>query len=126
MNAQCAQRVKIMGFTRSDPKMRRMAACAASLAVIGFVGGALIEHPRRAQDNSRGNAISVVPSSVVPSQQAREDGLPQEPAVRPEPVEAPAAEPSRPDALGVDVLPDASYDALRRAIELFRKGGMTG
>src|SRR5829696_8352593 len=121
MNAQCAQRVKIMGFTRSDPKMRRMAACAASLAVIGFVGGALIGHPRRAQDNSRENAIS-----VEPSQQAREDGLPQEPAVRPEPVEAPAAEPSRPDALGVDVLPDASYDTLRRAFELFRKGAMAG
>jgi soluble lytic murein transglycosylase len=121
MNAWCAQRIVIMGFTRFDPKTRRMAACAASLAVIGFVGGALIGHPRRAQDNSRENAIS-----VEPSQQAREDGLPQEPAVRPEPVEAPAAEPPRPDALGVDVLPDASYDALRRAIELFRKGGMAG
>src|SRR5829696_3770482 len=121
MNAQCAQRVKIMGFTRSDPKMRRMAVCAASLAVIGFVGGALIGHPRRAQDNSRGNAIS-----VEASQQSREDGLPQESKAEPERVGAPAAEPPGPDALGVDVLPDASYDALRRAIELFRKGDMAG
>ena len=33
-------------------------------------------------------------------------------------------EPPRPDPLGVDALPDAPYGALRRAIELFRKGDM--
>src|SRR5215213_2698281 len=104
-----------------DPTMRRITMCAASLAVIGFVGGALVGPHRRAQDNSRGNAIS-----VEPSEQAREDGLPQESKAEPERVGAPAAEPPRPDALGVDARPDASYDALRRAIELFRKGDMAG
>ena len=38
----------------------------------------------------------------------------------------PAAESPRPDALGVDAMPDASDDALRRSIELFRKGDMAG
>ena len=52
-------------------------------------------------------------------------GPPQDKA-EPEPIGAPSAEPPRPDALGVDARPDASYDALRRAIELFRKGDMAG
>ena len=104
-----------------DPTVRRIAMCAASLAVIGFVGGALVGHHRRAQDHQRWDA-----APAEPSQQSREDGLPQEPKAEPERVGAPVAEPPGPDALGGDALPDASYDALRRAIELFRKGDMAG
>src|SRR5215210_512396 len=108
MNAWCAQRIAIMGFTRFDPKTRRVAMCAASVAAIGFVGSALIGHSRRVQDNSPGSASSVVQdkspgsaSSVEQSQQAREDGLPQPSAVGPEPADAAAAESPRRDALGV-------------------------
>jgi soluble lytic murein transglycosylase len=104
-----------------DPTVRRITMCAASLAVIGFVGGALVGPHRRAQDHQRWDA-----APAEPSQQSREDGLPQEAKAEPERVGAPAAEPPRPDALGVDARPDASYDALRRAIELFRKGDMAG
>src|SRR3954453_14331854 len=104
-----------------DPTVRRMTMCAASLAVIGFVGGALVGHHWRAQDHQRWDA-----APAEPSQQPREDGFPQESKAEPERVGAPAAEPPRPDALGVDARPDASYDALRRAIELFRKGDMAG
>ena len=104
-----------------DPTVRRITMCAASLAVIGFVGGALVGPHRRAQDHQRWDA-----APAEPSQQSREDGPPQESKAEPERVGAPAAEPPRPDALGVDARPDASYDALRRAIELFRKGDMAG
>jgi hypothetical protein len=104
-----------------DPTMRRMTMCAASLAVIGFVGGALVGHHRRAQDHQRWDA-----APAEPSQQPREDGFPQESKAEPERVGAPAAEPPRPDALAVDARPDASYDAVRRVIELFRKGDMAG
>src|SRR3954453_4587313 len=104
-----------------DPTVRRMTMCAASLAVIGFVGGALVGHHRRAQDHQRWDA-----APAEPSQQPREDGFPQESKAEPERVGAPAAEPPRPDALAVDAGPDASYDAVRRVIELFRKGDMAG
>src|SRR3954454_10267749 len=104
-----------------DPMVRRITMCAASLAIIGFVGGALVGHHRRAQDHQRWDA-----APAEPRQPSREDGLSQESKADPERVDAPAAEPPRPDALGVDARPDASYDALRRAIELFRKGDMAG
>src|SRR3954470_3065371 len=104
-----------------DPTVRRITMCAASLAVIGFVGGALVGHHRRAQDHQRWDA-----APAEPSQQPREDGVPQESKAEPERVGAPAAEPPRPDALAVDARPDASYDAVRRVIELFRKGDMAG
>src|SRR5215212_4376492 len=104
-----------------DPTMRRITMCAASLAVIGFVSGALVGPHRRAQDHQRWDA-----APAEPSQQFRQDGLPQESKAEPERVGAAAAEPPRPDALGVDARPDASYDAVRRAIELFRKGDMAG
>src|SRR5690349_9079469 len=125
MSSYCVQRIKVMGFTRSDPKMRRMAMYAASLATIGFVGGALIGSSWRAQDDSRGSAISN-PSSVEQGQQLREDGLLQPSAVGPVPVDAPALERPSPDALSVDALPDAPDGVLRRAVELFRKGDMAG
>jgi len=107
-----------MGLTLSDPTMRQMAMYAASLAVIGFVGGALIGHPRRAQDTSPGNT-----RFVEQSEQAREGGLPQQSAVE-RLVDAHAVQRPSPDALAVDALPSTSYDTLRRAIELFRKGDM--
>src|SRR4051812_33602732 len=84
---------------------RRMALRAVSLAAIGYVVGALVGHSRRAQDKPRDNASRVEQSG-------------------PDPVDSPF--PTRPEAPGADVRPDASYDTLRRAIELFRKGDMAG
>ena len=104
---------------RSDPKMRRMAMCAASLTAIGFVGGALIGHLRKAQDNSRGNTAWVEPSQRPPG-----DGAHQH--VGPEPVDASSVASPRPETLGVDAMPGTSDGALRRSIELFRKGDMAG
>src|SRR3954453_12358480 len=98
MDAWRAPGTKVMGLTLSDPKMRQMAMCAALLAVIGFVGGALISHPRRAQDTSPGNT-----RFVEQSEQAREGGLPQQSAVE-RPVDAPAVERPSPDPLAVDAL----------------------
>src|SRR4051794_22958150 len=113
MDAWRAPGTKVMGLTLSVPKMRQRAMCAASLAVVGFVAGALISHPRRAQDTSPGNT-----RFVEQSEQAREGTLPLQFAVE-RPVDAPAVQRPSPDALAVDALPSTSYDTLRRAIELF-------
>src|SRR3954471_20131872 len=107
-----------MDFMRSGPRVRRLAMCAA---LLGAVVGALIGQPRKTEENSRGTTIL-----GEPSQRPRDYGVPQELPVTPEPADAPSGALPRPEPLGVDAMPETSAGALRRSIELFRKGDMAG
>ncbi len=122
-----------MGSTLADPKMRRLAFLAASVAMIGVAGGALIEHYRGEQDETR---RAVVGSPQEPKSEQQQIAAAPDPAAGSERTDnagatvAPA-EPSRTEAAISPVArsadaPSIDSSGLRQAIELYRKGDLAG
>src|SRR5215207_6813654 len=125
-HARCA------GVMRLRDPMRRLTIYAASLATIGFVGGVLMGTPRSThdhvfQDSVRADEANADPErtfSPIPRPQPNPVGgsaaeIREEPQRDSEPVR----EPGQGEAVGVTG-PDLPDSALRRAIELYRKGDL--
>src|SRR4051794_33051333 len=133
MNGRRARGNETMGSTLADPKMRRLAFLAASVAMIGVAGGALIEHYRGEQDETR---RAVVGSPQEPKSEQQQIAAAPDPAAGSERTDnagatvAPA-EPSRTEAAISPVArsadaPSIDSSGLRQAIELYRKGDLAG
>ena len=111
--------------------MRRLTIYAASLATIGFVGGVLMGTPRSThdhvlQDSVRADEANADPErtfSPFPRPQPKPVGGSAEVREEPQRDSEPAREPSNGEAVGVTG-PDLPDSALRRAIELYRKGDL--
>src|SRR5215203_2297332 len=123
-HARCA------GVMRLRDPMRRLTIYAASLATIGFVGGVLMGTPRSThdhvlQDSVRADEANADPEktfSAIPRPQPKPvGGFAGEVRKEPQRDSEPARESSNGEAVGVTG-PDLPDGALRRAIELYRKG----
>jgi len=120
-----------MQFILRELPMSRMALYAASLATLGFVAGAVVGPRRGAQDDPRPHRVA---DRFEPIRHARESAPPHESLAEPQRVAPLAAEPRLAEAGVVspgstgreDPPPNLSFTALGRAIELYRKGDMTG
>src|SRR3954449_10201185 len=127
-HARCA------GVMRLRDPMRRLTIYAASLATIGFVGGVLMGTPRSThdhvlQDSIRADEANADPErtfSPIPRSEPKPvGGSAAEVREEPQRDREPVREPRQRDAVGVTG-PDLPDSALRRAIELYRKGDLLG
>ena len=103
-----------------------LAIYAASFAVVGFIGGALVGPRPGPPDELRPHGVG---GQSEPIRQVAEDALAQE--AEPHPLAAESA-PREPGVAGAGATgpeaapPNPAVTALGRAIELYRKGDMTG
>jgi soluble lytic murein transglycosylase len=111
-----------MRFMTRELPMSRLAMYAASLAIIGFIGGAVVGSHPGPEEESRAHRVA---GQSEPIRQSEENAVSQE------------AEPQRVDPLAAETAPEeagvASAGAtgpavtgLGLALDLYRKGDMTG
>src|SRR5829696_4620084 len=123
VDADAGHERKIMRFMTRELPMSRLAMYAASLAIIGFIGGAVVGSQSRAHR---------VAGQSEPIRQTEENAVKQE--AEPQRVDPLAAE-SAPAEAGVASAgatgpqaapPNPAVTGLGPALELYRKGDMTG